>query len=171
MMNKYTIIILALIIIVVALILGVVAVMPNITKQDTNLTIKSNSTINEGDSIKIQLTDANGNILVNQSVNVTLTDSNKTSSYYSVVTNESGFGILKLDKSAGNYTVSCIFGGDDKYKSSNVSKEITINKIIEVETVSKESNQQSYSSEQRSGHYSPQFGRVVYDDEVLPIPY
>ena len=170
MMNKYTIIILALIIIVVALILGVVAVMPNITKQDTNLTIKSNSTINEGDSIKIQLTDANGNILVNQSVNVTLTDSNKTSSYYSVVTNESGF-ILKLDKSAGNYTVSCIFGGDDKYKSSNVSKEITINKIIEVKTVSKESNQQSYSSEQRSGHYSPQFGRVVYDDEVLPIPY
>ncbi len=140
MMNKYTIIILALIIIVVALILGVVAVMPNITKQDTNLTIKSNSTINEGDSIKIQLTDANGNILVNQSVNVTLTDSNKTSSYYSVVTNESGL-------------------------------EITINKIIEVKTVSKESNQQSYSSEQRSGHYSPQFGRVVYDDEVLPIPY
>ena len=168
-MNKYNVIILALIIIVVALILGVVAIMPNINKQDTNLSIVSNSTINEGDSIKIQLTDSNGNILVNQSVNVTVIDSNKTSSYFSVVTNESGFGVLKLDKSPGNYTVNCTFGGDDKYKSSNVSKEITINKIIE-ETVSQESNQQSYSSNQRSGHYSPQFGRVVYDDEVLPIP-
>ncbi len=169
-MNKYNLIILALIIIVIALIVGVFGFMPNINKQDTNLTFISNSTINEGDSIVIKLTDVNGNLLVNKTINVTVTDGNKTSSYFSIVTNESGFGVLKLDKGAGNYTIKCIFGGDDNYKSSNASQEITINKIITETTVS-QSNQQSYSSNERNGHYSPQFGRVVYDDEVLPIPY
>lgn len=97
------IIIIALVVAVIAILAGIFAVMPNMNKQDANLTFMSNSAINEGDSIEIKLNDSDGNLLVNQTVNVTVTDSNKTSSYYSVVTNETGFGVLKLDKSAGNY--------------------------------------------------------------------
>ena len=64
-MEKKNIIILVLIVIIVALLVGIFATMHHTTKQNTNLTFKTNSTIVEGDSIKIQLTDANGTGIAN----------------------------------------------------------------------------------------------------------
>ena len=40
--------------------------MPNITKQDTKLQFEGNSTLTQGDSIKIMLTDSNGSAIANQ---------------------------------------------------------------------------------------------------------
>lgn len=72
------------------------------------------------------MTDANGNALGNQTVNVTITDSNKASSYYSVVTNDNGIGTLNLDKNAGEYSVTISYGGNNGYKSCNATQKITI---------------------------------------------
>ena len=169
-MEKNKIIILALVVIIVAIIAGIFFSMPHVSKMDTKLSFKSNSTIDEGDSIKIQLTDENGTAIANQTVNVTITDKNKFSDYHSLVTNEKGVGTFKIDKSPGKYDVMISYGGNDKYNSNNASQTITIKEVIEETAVQEQSSTQSQSSSERSGHYSPQFGRVVYDDEVLPIP-
>ena len=64
-MEKNQIIILALIVIIAALLVGMVfTMMPNFSKQDSNLKFKGNSTLAKGDSLKIMLTDENGNVTV-----------------------------------------------------------------------------------------------------------
>lgn len=148
-MDKNKIIIIALIVIILALAIGIFASMNGHAKEDTKLTITSNSTLYEGDSIKVKLTDLNKTPLSNQTINVTLTDDNQTSSYYSVVTNEKGIGTLKLDKSEGNYTVNCTFGGNDNYTGNSTAKKIKIEKeVVEAQTTSSTSS--SYSSSESS---------------------
>ena len=110
--NKNNIMIVALIVIIAVLLVGIVAMMPNMNKQDTKLKFKSNSTLTEGDSLKIKLTDVNGTAIANQTVNITITDKDNSSDYHSVVTNANGVGKLKLDKSAGEYTVFINYGGN-----------------------------------------------------------
>ena len=134
-MEKNQIIIIALIVVIVALLVGMAAMMmPNIGKQDAKLTIKSNSTLTEGDSLKIKLTDDNGTAIANQIVNITITDKDGSSDYHSVVTNEKGTGKLKMDKSAGKYNVVVSYGGNDKYSGCNATKKITVEeKVAEAE--------------------------------------
>ena len=105
-MENNKIIIIVLIVVIAALLVGIVAMMPNMNKQDTNLTFKSKTTLNEGDSLKIKLTDTNGTAIANQTVNITITDKDGSCDYHSVVTNENGTGKLKMDKNAGEYNVT-----------------------------------------------------------------
>lgn len=140
-MEKSQIIILALIVVIAALLIFMVAaMMPNFSKQDTNLKFKGNTTINKGDSIKIKLTDANGNAISGQSVNITITDKNKASDYHSVETDENGVGKIKIDKDPGKYSVSVSYGGNDKYKQSNATKVIKIEEEEVAETQSSSSS-------------------------------
>ena len=129
MENKH-IIILVLIVIIVALLVGIFATMQHTNKQDTNLTFKCNSTIKDGDSIKIQLTDANESAIANQTVNVTITDKDKSSDYHSVETNDQGIGTLNIDKNSGNYTITITYAGNDNYAGCNATKEITIEEEV-----------------------------------------
>ena len=78
-MDKNKMIILALIVVIAALLVGMAAMMmPNMGKQDTKLKFKSNSTLTEGDSLKVKLTDANGTAIANQTVNIIITNKNKS---------------------------------------------------------------------------------------------
>lgn len=141
-MEKNQIIILALIVVIVALMVGMVAMMmPNMTKQDTIVKYKSNSTLAQGDAIKIKLADANGNALAGQTVNITVTDKNKASDYHSVETDDDGYGTLKVDKDAGDYILTIKYGGNDKYKGCNATKKIKIEeKVVEAESTSSSSS-------------------------------
>ena len=104
-MDKNKIVIIALILIVLALSIGMFAML-NHAKEDTRLTIMGNSTIKEGDSIDIMLTDLNGIPLDNQTINVTIIDDLQSHDYKKIVTNSKGIAKLKLNKSAGNYTIN-----------------------------------------------------------------
>ena len=158
-MEKNKIIIIALIVIIAALLVGMVAMMvPNMAKKDTTLTFKGNSTIDEGGSIKIKLTDDNGNVIAGQTVNVTVKDKDKASSYYSVETNDQGIGTLKLDKDAGKYDVTVTYAGSDKYKSCNATKKIT----IEEGTAEAEQTSSSSSSDTRSAYAYKSDGTPMY---------
>ena len=139
-MEKNKMIILALIVVIAALLVGMAAIMmPNMGKQDTKLKFKSNSTLTEGDSLKVKLTDANGTAIANQTVNIIITNKNKSTDH-SVVTNEKGVGTLKLDKNSGKYNVTVSYGGNDKYKGCNVTKKITIEeKVAEAQVTSSSS--------------------------------
>ncbi len=139
-MDKNKIIIIALIAVIAALLVGMVAMMPNTNKKDSKLTFKSNDTLTEGDSLKIMLTDVNGTTISNQTVNVTITDKDKSNSYYSVLTNEKGIGTLKLDKSAGEYEVTISYGGNDGFNGCNATQKITIKEeVVEAEPTSSSS--------------------------------
>jgi ABC-type Na+ efflux pump permease subunit len=147
-MDKNKMIILALIVVIAALLVGMAfTMMPNMGKQDTKLKFKSNSTLKEGDSLKIKLTDANGTAIANQTVNITIKDKKGASDSHSVVTNAKGVGTLKLDKGAGKYNVTVSYGGNDKYNGCNATKKITIKeKVAEAETTSSSSSSSSYSN-------------------------
>ena len=119
-------IICVLVAIVIVLLVALAAIIPQANKQNTNLTFENGHEFNEGDSIQIKLTDANGTALANKTVNVTITDGNKASYYYSVVTNDKGIGTLKLDKNAGEYNVTISYGGNNDYNSCNETQKITI---------------------------------------------
>ena len=144
-MDRNKIIIIALIAIIAALLVGIFAMMPNTTKEDTKLTFKSNDTLNEGDSLKIKLTDVNGTAIANQTVNVTITDGDETSDYHSIVTNENGTGKLKLDKSAGEYKITISYGGNDRYNGCNATQKITIKEEVVEAEVTEATVEQSYS--------------------------
>lgn len=144
-MEKNKIIIIVLIVVIAALLVSVVAMVPQMNKKDTKMTFKSNATIKKGDSIKIKLTDANGNALSNKKVNVTVTDKDKASTYYSVQTDEKGVGTLKIDKDDGKYDVKADFAGDNNYKASNATKKITVKEEEAAETQSSSSSSSSSS--------------------------
>ena len=166
-MDKNKIIILALIVVIAALLVGMAfTMMPNMTKQDTKLKFKSNSTLTKGDSLKIKLTDANGTAIGNQTLNVTITDKDKSNSYYSVVTNEKGVGTLKLDKSTGKYDVTITYGGNDKYNGCNATKKITIKeKVAEAQSTSASASTQSVYAYKSDG--TPMYSQAEVTDYIL----
>ena len=162
-MDRNKIIIGVLIVVIIALLIGIFAGLPNLNKQDVNLTFKGKSTITEGDYLKVKLTDANGDAIANQTVNVTVTDKDKSSDYHSVVTDGKGVGKLRMDKDPGKYDVIISYGGGDKYHGCDASKKITIKeKVVEAES--------SSSNEDPGAFYSPQAGRVIYTGEIQDGP-
>ena len=116
------------------------------------------------------MTDANGTAIANQTVNITITDNDKSNSYYSVITNEKGIGKLKLDKDAGKYNVTISYGGNDNYNRCNATKKIAIEeKVVEAQTTSSSSSDSS-SSYDSGAFYSPQAGRVIETGEIQEDP-
>lgn len=161
-MEKNKIIILVLIVVVIALLVGVVAMMmPNMTKHETKLVFKGDSELKEGESIKIILTDADGSTIAGQTVNVTIADKNDSKDYHSVQTNEKGVGTLKLDKGTGKYTVTVVYGGNDKYKGCNASKKITIEeKVEEADSSSSSSSSSSPSAYAYKSDGTPMYSQA-----------
>lgn len=127
-MDRNKLIILGLIVVIVLLAVALFSVFHFNAKTDTKVVVKSNSTMYEGDSLMIMLSDANGTGLANQTVNITVTDKDNSGSHYSVVTNAKGLAKLEIDKSAGEYNVALDYGGNDKYAASNATKSITVKK-------------------------------------------
>lgn len=145
-------IICVLVAIVIVLLVALAAIIPQANKQNTILTFENGHEFNEGDSIQIKLTDANGTALANKTVNVTITDGNKANYYYSVVTDDNGIGTLKLDKSAGEYNVTLSYDGNNGYKSCNETQKITIKeKATQTEQTTTEDSIEKYRT--RSGTY------------------
>ena len=96
-MEKNKLMIVGLIIVIAILAIGIFMALSNHEKMDTKLTIKVDSPVHEGDYIKVKLTDLNKTPIANQTVNITITDKDNASTYYSVVTNAKGVGKLKLE--------------------------------------------------------------------------
>lgn len=163
-MEQQKIIIIALIVIIAALLVGMVAMMPNLTKKESNLNFKGNSTIAEGGSLKVKLTDDSGNPIVGQTVNVTITDKNKANSYYSVETNDEGVGTLKLDKDKGKYTVTVTYDGNNDFKGCNATKKITIKeKVEEAEQSSSSSSSSTPSAYAYKSDGTPMYSQAEVD--------
>ena len=132
MESRNIIIILVIVVVVLAAAVGVMFLSPSHAKEDTKLTITSNGTLYEGDSLTVKLTDINGTAIPDQMVRVTITNESETYES-SVITNGSGIGVLELDEDAGNYSVNCSYGGNDNYTANNASQKLVILKEVVVE--------------------------------------
>ncbi len=73
-MDKNQWIIVGLVIVIIALIIGLAVMMQAPTKENVKLTIKNKKVIEEGENVKIQLTDMNGTPIKDQTVNISVTD-------------------------------------------------------------------------------------------------
>ena len=157
-MDRNKVIISGIIVVIVILVIGIVVTMPIHEKDNTQLTIKAESPIHKGDKIQIKLTDGNNTPIANQTINVTITDKDNASSYYSVVTNDKGVGKLKLDKSEGKYSINCTYGGNENYTGNTTVKKIKIEKKV----AESETTQYSSSESSDDGYtYSPQSGKYI----------
>ena len=172
-MDNNKLIIIGLVAIIAILAIGIFVAMPNFNKENTNLDFKSKNTLTEGDSLKIKLTDMNGNAIVGQTINVTVTDKNGASDYHSVVTNSEGIGKLKMDKSTGKYNVTVTYGGNDDYNGCNATKQIKIKEEEQQEETTQQSSTPSalayksdgtpmYSHSEVESYMSNKYGDVNY---------
>ena len=137
-MQKEKVTIIVLVLVIIALLVCIIAGMPNASKVDTKLIFKSNDTIDEGGNVKVKLADVNGTELENQTVNITVTDGNGTSDYYSVVTDENGNAKAKIKNDPGKYNVTVSYDGDENYEACYETQELTIEEEVK-ETVSTKS--------------------------------
>ena len=146
--KKVTILsIIVIILIIMILILCFGSNFSSILKQETDLTVISNSTLNNGDNFTVQLTDGNGKAISNKTIYISLTDANGNVNNLNVTTNEKGVANFDINVNAGNYSAKCVFLGDGNYDSANVTQNISIENVGVSLDSSSNSQSQSYSHE------------------------
>ena len=151
-MDKNKIIIIALVVIIIILTISIFSIMLHDNKQDSKIIIKANSTIYQGDTIDIVLTDSNNNPLSNKTVIVNITGENNFN-YYMIKTDSRGIGKLKINNTEGNYTINCTFNGDDDYNGNTSFKNI----IVEIKQAVTSLNSADFTS-----YTEPEYGSDSY---------
>ena len=147
-MNYNKIIIALVVVLVVMVVAGVLFLNFGHAKVDSNVVVSSNSTLNDGDNFTIKLTDLNNTPIANQTVNVTIIDSNGGENPQVITTDANGDGSLQLnDLAVGNYTINVTYGGNENYTSCNTTQKLTIAEkvtISESNTVTSSSTKNDY---------------------------
>ena len=143
-----------IIIVIVVIILAIIATFAFVHtngKMDTQITFKSNASLNNGEQIQFELKDSQGKAISGATVDI-----NFNNEKYSVTTNQDGKGSLTIDgKNAGKYEVSVQYAGDDKHNGCNAKTTITIeggtadNSASQTSNASNASTSNSNSSDTR----------------------
>lgn len=160
--------ILVVLIVIVLIVLGGLLVFSQTSaKSDTQITFLSNTSLNSEDSVEFVLKDAQGNPLENQNVSI-LFKSGSEVERYSILTDSNGKGSLVLNESAGNYSITVNYSGDDKYNSCSASVTVTIAGAINNTTADYSTAQSSQSTSTGTGSSSSSQSSsgLSYDSEL-----
>lgn len=125
-MNKN--IIIAILIVVIIAVVAIFAFHPGSGdgKINTQINFLSESSLQNGDQIQIELKDVQGNAIANEVVNFTY-EANGQQELYSVLTNDQGQAYLVLsNEDVGDHQVNVSYGGNDKYNPCTATQTITI---------------------------------------------
>lgn len=126
-MNYNKIIYLLIIVFVVLLVACFTVSSTAFAKQNCTVKVTSNNALKDGEYFSIQLSDANGNPLANQVVNITIVDANGGLNHQQVTTDASGNGKFQLNGLAsGEYTFNVNYGGDKDFNPCNSTVKITV---------------------------------------------
>ena len=142
---EYKNIIIILLIIIIILLAGLGAILLNQThaKEPTKIKITSDKEQFEGGELSVILTDLNETAISNQTVNITITDSEgKAVKENAVKTDSKGEVKLILDLKKGDYNVNITYGGNEKYAKNNTTQKQTIKEAVTT-TASSSSSQSS----------------------------
>ena len=145
-MRKYLIV---AIIVVLAILAVLIAVTPDNGKEDTAIRFLTNSTLHDGDTVKLQLTDSQGNGIADEKISISLINDSATENY-SVTTDSNGTANFTLkDLNEGSYRINVTYNGSDKYSSSSAMQSLVIG-------ANSSSAQESadYADQDSSGYYS-----------------
>lgn len=144
---NYKLTIAILIAIIIVLIIGLITVMPNFHKEDSKIIMTSSASLYENESITIELKDSNNNPIANAQVSIVFKDQNGDLINKTLTTDTLGIGYLSLNGlSTGNYNVTIIFGGNDKFSNSSLFTNLEIKEIVKVQQSSTSSSSSSSSS-------------------------
>lgn len=127
--HKIIIILLIVIIAILVMCLGTLVVQ-NTEKEECILNIDCKDMMNNGDKVKVKLTDLNNTPIANATIHVKLENGNDMTEY-NITTNEKGIATLALnDLKDSNYIISCIFDGANHYKPTNSTGKFNYNSAI-----------------------------------------
>lgn len=147
-------IIIALLIIIVVILAAMVAMvfLPSANAQkDSKIAISANKTLYVGDDLTVKLTDLNKTAIENATVNVLVTDKDgEVVVNESLNTNSKGKVKVDLELEAGKYTVNATFAGNDNFIGNTTSKKITIEEVAEEEPVVIQQDTSAYSDSSSS---------------------
>lgn len=129
-MKVKNVIIVLLIIIVVFILLALIGYgmmnNPIEDKTPTVLNITSNSTLYEFNNISLLLTDVDGRPLEGKNVSISVLSEDGSNDYYTIITNSTGGGTVRIEKGLGMYTVNCTYAGDDSYTAARAFQRLQI---------------------------------------------
>lgn len=115
-----------ILIIILVIIIGVFSYI-SINTHNTKIEVVSNSTLKNGDEIKLVLKDSYGNVYPNQEISIKLLDDSGHSNKYVLSTNNDGEVSVKLEAlKPDNYTVHCEFNGTLFLTSSKTISDLQI---------------------------------------------
>lgn len=149
-----------MIVIIVVLAAAVGVMSQQMAKEKSNLKI-ADKKINVGDSLVVKLTDSQGNPISNQTVNIKLTYKNGTAIDNKTATNSKGNTKFMMDEN-GEYSVECRFDGNDKYASSSVTDNITVEKATTKVVGEEQTSTTTHASKNApNGGIYPEYGPEV----------
>ena len=160
MENKNIIIILVVIIIILAVAVGVLF-SQQMLKEKSDLKIVDKK-IKVGGSLIVVLSDAQGNPIANETINIKLKDKDGITIDEKIKTNSKGKAKFKMEEK-GKYSVECKFDGNNKYSSTSIADNITVKKAT-TETVSQKQTSSDTSSSNSASDDS--FGPAVDSDGI-----
>ncbi|MDO5849066.1 MAG: carboxypeptidase-like regulatory domain-containing protein [Methanobrevibacter sp.] len=164
-MNNRNAIIIAAIIIVVAIAASMI-ILNYDTAKETNIEIVSNTSLYDGDTISLKLTDEDGKPVAGENITLKFKDSKGWTNEVEVRTNDQGTADYTVSSmEPGNYTLECVYSGSDDHKNSNATLTVTI-----LEEVSQTVSTTSSQTHDSGAFYSPQAGRVVHTGDVEYAP-
>lgn len=141
----------------------------SIFKQETDLVITSNSTLNNGDNFTVKLADNNGKGIANKTVCIKLVDDGGNVNNLNITTDKNGVSSFGINANSGNYVAKCVFLGDDNYDSSNIVQNISIiNKVV---SLNQTDNVNSNSSDNYQRPTTIQGGKEIFtahESDVMP---
>lgn len=128
---KNIIIILLIIIVILSAGIGVMLLNQTHAKEPVKIKITSDKEQYEGGELSVILTDLNETTISNQTVNITVTDSEgKAVKENAVKTDSKGEVKLILDLKKGDYNVNITYGGNEKYAKNNTTQKQTIKEAV-----------------------------------------
>lgn len=135
--QKIIIILLIIIIAILSIALGTM-ILQNMPKEECCLKIYCNETMNNGEKVKIKLTDLNKTPIENATINIKLKTDDDTKEY-NVTTNKKGTATLALnDLNTGKYIINCTFNGNNHYNHISSEKKFNYDNVVIASTSSNE---------------------------------
>lgn len=175
-MNRNLVI--AIIVILIIAIIGIFVFGQGNGKADTQITFLSKDTLKNGDHIEIQLKDASGKAIANQTVNFTYKANGNEEKYSVNTTNEGKAYLVLYNENPGQHEVTVSFNGTDKLKPCNATKTITIEEGNDAPATSDANStantikyDNSTNTTQNQGDQGSQGGPILYYDAELNVYY
>ena len=96
-------------------------------KINTKITFLSNVTLHNGENEEFQITDANGDEVANQNIEILFDDGSGNIQTYNIITDDNGKGYLTISgENEGDYDITINHKGNDKYNGFHIIDYITV---------------------------------------------